>query len=87
MAKKALIAVTSHDQLGTLRKTGYYLPEVAHPFLVLHDAGYDVDRQSLAGPAGARRGGPRRRPIALRLPARTRAEGSPVALGATRSRR
>lgn len=49
MAKKALIAVTSHDQLGTLRKTGYYLPEVAHPFLVLHDAGYDVDIVSPKG--------------------------------------
>lgn len=49
MSKKALIVVTSHDQLGTLRKTGYYLPEVAHPYLVLHDAGYDLDVVSPKG--------------------------------------
>jgi putative intracellular protease/amidase len=49
MSKKALIVVTSHDQLGTLRKTGYYLPEVAHPYLVLHDAGYEVDIVSPRG--------------------------------------
>src|SRR5215470_19856066 len=51
MSKKALIAVTSHDQLGNLRKTGYYLPEVAHPYLALHDAGYTVD---IVSPRGGR---------------------------------
>jgi putative intracellular protease/amidase len=50
MSKKALIVVTSHDQLGTTsRKTGYYLPEVAHPYLVLADAGYDIDVVSPKG--------------------------------------
>jgi putative intracellular protease/amidase len=49
MSKKALIVVTSHDQLGDLRKTGYYLPEVAHPYLALDDAGYEVDIVSPQG--------------------------------------
>jgi putative intracellular protease/amidase len=34
--KKILFVVTSHDQLGdTGRKTGFYLPEVVHPNVVV----------------------------------------------------
>lgn len=41
---KALIVVTSHEQLGnTGKKTGYYLPEVTHPFFELKQAGLQVD--------------------------------------------
>jgi putative intracellular protease/amidase len=48
--KKALIVVTSHDRLGgTGKPTGYYLPEVTHPYYALRDAGIDVD---LASPKG-----------------------------------
>ncbi|HEY8143240.1 MAG TPA: type 1 glutamine amidotransferase domain-containing protein [Kofleriaceae bacterium] len=49
-SKKALIVVTSHDRLGdTGKQTGYYLPEVTHPYYALIDAGFDVD---LASPRG-----------------------------------
>ncbi len=47
--KKILIALTSHDDLGGLRPTGYYLSEVAHPWRVFTDAGYAVDLVSTAG--------------------------------------
>lgn len=48
--KKILFVVTSHDQLGnTGQKTGYYLSEVAHPWLVLHEAGYEIDFVSPEG--------------------------------------
>ena len=47
--KKILIALTSHDDLAGLRRTGYYLPEVAHPWRVFTDAGYEVDLVSVAG--------------------------------------
>ncbi|HEU5056610.1 MAG TPA: type 1 glutamine amidotransferase domain-containing protein [Kofleriaceae bacterium] len=48
--KKALIVVTSHDRLGdTGKPTGYYLPEVTHPYYALRDTGIDVD---LASPKG-----------------------------------
>ncbi len=48
--KRALIVVTSHKQLGDSGKsTGYYLPEVAHPYLVLKDNGFKID---VASPAG-----------------------------------
>lgn len=48
--KKALIVVTSNDALGnTGKKTGYYLPEVSHPYVVLKKAGYDVDFASPLG--------------------------------------
>lgn len=46
---KILIAMTSHDDLAGLRPTGYYLSEVAHPWRVFSDAGYDVDLVSVAG--------------------------------------
>lgn len=47
---RALIVVTSHDTLGTTGKaTGYYLPEVAHPYAALRAAGIEVD---IASPSG-----------------------------------
>jgi putative intracellular protease/amidase len=50
MSKKALIVVTSHDRLGdTGKPTGYYLPEVAHPYFAMVDAGITVD---IASPKG-----------------------------------
>lgn len=50
MDKKALIVVTSHDRLGdTGKPTGYYLPEVTHPYFALVDAGVAVD---IASPRG-----------------------------------
>lgn len=48
--QKILIALTSHSQLGnTGRKTGFYLPEAAHPYDVFTRAGYEVDFVSPAG--------------------------------------
>lgn len=47
---RALIVVTSHDRLGeTGKQTGYYLPEVTHPYYALRDAGVEVD---IASPRG-----------------------------------
>jgi len=48
-SKKILIALTSHGDLAGLRRTGYYLSEVAHPWQVFTDAGYTVDFVSTAG--------------------------------------
>lgn len=48
--KKALIVVTSHDRLGdTGKPTGYYLPEVSHPYYALVDAGLEVEVGSPQG--------------------------------------
>lgn len=48
--KKALVVVTSHDRLGdTGKPTGYYLPEVTHPYYALREAGIAVD---IASPQG-----------------------------------
>src|SRR5262245_1915956 len=48
--KRALIVVTSHAELGaTGRKTGYYLPEVTHPYYRLRSAGIEVDFASPRG--------------------------------------
>ncbi len=45
-----LIALTSHEKLGTTgRATGYYLSEVAHPWRVYTDGGYTVDLVSVRG--------------------------------------
>lgn len=50
MIKKALIVVTSHDRLGNTGKpTGYYLPEVTHPYYAMLDAGIEVDVGSPRG--------------------------------------
>lgn len=47
--RKILIGLTSHGDLGGVRSTGYYLPEVAHPWQVFTEAGYQVDLVSTAG--------------------------------------
>jgi len=47
---KILMALTSHDQLGTAgRKTGFRLEEFAAPYFVFRDAGVDL---TLASPRG-----------------------------------
>ena len=47
---RILIALTSHGQLGdTGRRTGFYVPEAAHPYEVFTAAGHDVDFVSVAG--------------------------------------
>jgi putative intracellular protease/amidase len=49
---KVLIVVTSHGLLGNTGKpTGYYLPEVSHPFFALEKAGFQVD---IASPQGGK---------------------------------
>ncbi|KAK0702106.1 class I glutamine amidotransferase-like protein [Lasiosphaeria miniovina] len=50
MAPKVLVVLTSHDQLGdTGRKTGWYLPEFAHPYHEFQAAGIEV---TVASPLG-----------------------------------
>ena len=50
MNKKVLFVVTSHGTKGTTgQKTGYYLSEVAHPWHVLTEAGYEIDFVSPKG--------------------------------------
>lgn len=50
MKKKILFVVTSHSEKGnTGEKTGYYLAEVAHPWDVLYQAGYEIDFVSPKG--------------------------------------
>lgn len=47
---KVLMILTSHDQLGdTGRKTGFWLEELAAPYYVLKEAGYEI---TLASPKG-----------------------------------
>lgn len=48
-APRALLVLTSHDDLGGVRKTGYYVGEAADPWKVFTDAGYAVDLASIAG--------------------------------------
>ncbi|WP_312979914.1 SDR family NAD(P)-dependent oxidoreductase [Corynebacterium sp.] len=45
----ALLVLTSHDDLGGLRSTGYYVGEAAEPWKVFTDAGGTVDIVSIAG--------------------------------------
>jgi putative intracellular protease/amidase len=53
--KKVLIAVTSHESLGnTGRKTGYYLPEVTHPFFALLEHGFTVEQIDIVSPQGGK---------------------------------
>ncbi|MET0864166.1 MAG: type 1 glutamine amidotransferase domain-containing protein, partial [Nakamurella sp.] len=47
--KRVLLALTSHDDLGGRRKTGYYVGEAAHPWREFVDAGFTVDVASVAG--------------------------------------
>ncbi|WCM87762.1 type 1 glutamine amidotransferase domain-containing protein [Acidovorax sp. NCPPB 3576] len=50
MAKKILMVLTSHDQLGdTGKKTGFWLEEFAAPYYVFKDAGAEI---TLASPQG-----------------------------------
>lgn len=47
---KVLIILTSHDRLGeTGRKTGFWLEELAAPYYVFKDSGYEI---TLASPKG-----------------------------------
>ena len=47
--KKILFALTSHADLGGLRKTGYYVPEAAHPYAAFKARGYTVEFVSPLG--------------------------------------
>lgn len=47
---KILFVLTSHETLGdTGRKTGFYLPEIAHPYAVFTAAGHDLAAVSPRG--------------------------------------
>ena len=47
---RVLFVITSHGEKGnTGQPTGYYLPEVAHPWAILTDLGYDIDFVSPLG--------------------------------------
>lgn len=46
---RALLVLTSHDDLGGVRKTGYFVGEAADPWKVFTDNGYQVDLASIAG--------------------------------------
>lgn len=49
-AQKVLIVLTSHDELGESGlATGFWLPELTHPYYELIDAGYGVDVASIQG--------------------------------------
>ena len=47
--KRVLLVLTSHDDLGGRRKTGYYVGEAAHPWREFVDAGFSVDVASIDG--------------------------------------
>ncbi|WP_223167623.1 type 1 glutamine amidotransferase domain-containing protein [Nonomuraea sp. SYSU D8015] len=49
MSKRILIVLTSHDDLGGVEKTGYYVPEAAHPWGIFRKAGHEVDVASVRG--------------------------------------
>ena len=49
MTRTILIGLTSHGDLGGVRPTGYYLPELAHPWAEFTAAGYRVELASVAG--------------------------------------
>jgi putative intracellular protease/amidase len=49
MSKRILIVLTSHDDLGGVEPTGYYVPEAAHPWEIFRKAGYEVDVASMRG--------------------------------------
>ncbi|WP_046246531.1 type 1 glutamine amidotransferase domain-containing protein [Hymenobacter terrenus] len=49
-SSRVLFVITSHGQKGdTGQPTGYYLPEVSHPWAILTDLGYDIDFVSPQG--------------------------------------
>jgi putative intracellular protease/amidase len=47
--KKILMVLTSNDDLGGLRKTGFYVPEAVHPYQVFKAQGYEIDFASPKG--------------------------------------
>jgi putative intracellular protease/amidase len=47
--KKILIVLTSHNDLGGVGKTGFYVSETAYPWQVFTQAGYQVDLVSPKG--------------------------------------
>jgi putative intracellular protease/amidase len=47
--KRILMALTSHDDLGGLRKTGFYVPEAVHTFNTFKAQSYEVDFVSPQG--------------------------------------
>jgi len=48
--EKILIVLTSHTELGnTGKKTGFWLPELTHPYYEFTKAGYSVDVASIEG--------------------------------------
>ena len=48
--EKILIVLTSHTELGnTGEKTGFWLPELTHPYYEFTEAGYSVDVASIEG--------------------------------------
>jgi putative intracellular protease/amidase len=48
--EKILIVLTSHTELGnTGKKTGFWLPELTHPYYEFTEAGYSVDVASIEG--------------------------------------
>jgi putative intracellular protease/amidase len=50
MKKKILIIVSNANAIGpNNRRTGSFLPEVAHPFAEFDRAGYQIDLASLTG--------------------------------------
>lgn len=49
-SKRVLIVLTSHDTLGdTGKETGFYLPEVTHPYKAFEKAGFEIDFVSPQG--------------------------------------
>lgn len=54
--KKALLVLTSHEDLGGVRKTGFHLGEAAHPWKELTDAGIEVELASIDGGAAPQDG-------------------------------
>jgi putative intracellular protease/amidase len=49
--QKILMVLTSHDDLGGLRKTGFYAPEAAHPATIFEARGYTLEFVSPRGGA------------------------------------
>jgi len=49
-SQKILLVLTSHSQLGdTGKKTGFWLPELTHPYYAFKKAGYLIDVASIQG--------------------------------------
>jgi putative intracellular protease/amidase len=49
MNKRILFVLTGNDDLGGIRKTGFYVPEAAHPWKIFTARGFDVDFVSPKG--------------------------------------